>query len=231
MFKSFAKKKAEENWTEVYKTTALWEAELVRTALLSESIRANVKSIKGEVKGTQESVVSVPGAKMNEAQMVVDRTSIVISKKAEIMAEQEKQEEAAVEGYSQDEAPAAVVVEPTSEPVIVAEKDDVGKIFHYQAEDVYELRLDMEDYKATHRMSAEEWEDFIDFSAQRQEFFILLKERFPKLATFLKENKMRPNFLKLIEYSYGKSQPPRNKSKRDTEKAGRRGSGGVRSGG
>ena len=58
-------------------------------------------------------------------------------------------------------------------------------------------------------MSAEEWEDFIDFSAQRQEFFILLKEKYPELAAFVKENKKRPDLLKLIEYSYGKSQPPK----------------------
>jgi len=210
MFKSFAKKKTEENWTEVYRTTDLWEAEVIRTALLNESIRANVKSIKGAKKETQKNVVSVPGVKVNEAQMVIDRTSIVIAKKDDITAEQE---EATPQASVGNEVPEAVTVELTSEPVVVAEKDDVGEILYYQAEDVYELRLAMEDYKATHRMSAEEWEDFIDFSAQRQEFFILLKERYPQLASYLKENKMRPNFLKMIEYSYGKSQPPKNKTK------------------
>ena len=209
MFKSFAKKKAEENWMEVYRTTDLWEAEVIRSALLNESIRANVKSVKGAKKGPQENVVSVPGVKVNEALMVIDRTSIVIAKKDEIIAEQEQQE--ATPQASSNEVPEAVVAEPTSEPVVVAEKDDVGEILHYEAEDVYELRLVMEDYKATHRMSAEEWEDFIDFSAQRQEFFILLRERYPQLASYLKENKMRPNFLKMIEYSYGKSQPPKTK--------------------
>ncbi len=213
MFSLFGRKKDEENWTEVYRTTDLWEAEVIRAALLNESIRATVKSIKGEEKGTQQNIVSVPAAKVNEAQMVIRRTSIVISKKEEIIAEQAEQQEAtsqaATESYSQDEDSTAVEIEPTSEPVTIAEKDDVGKILHYEAEDIYELRLDMGDYKATHLMSAEEWEDFIDFSAQRQEFFILLKEKYPKLAAYVKENKMRPNFLKLIEYSYGKSQPPK----------------------
>ena len=210
MFKSFANKRTEENWIEVYRTTDLWEAEVIRSALLNESIRANVKSVKGAEKGTQDNVVSVPGVKVSEAQMVIDRTSIVIAKKDDTIAEQE---EATSQASVGNEVPETVTVEPTSEPVVVAEKDDVGEILHYQAEDVYELRLAMEDYKATHRMSAEEWEDFIDFSAQRQEFFILLKERYPQLASYLKENKMRPNFLKLIEYSYGKSQPPKDKNK------------------
>lgn len=209
MFKSFANKKAEENWTEVYRTKDLWEAEVIRTALLNESIRANVKSVKGARKEPQENVVSVPGVKVNEAQMVIDRTSIVIAKKDEIIVEQEETTPQA----SGNEVPEAVIAEPASEPVIVAEKDDVGEILYYEAEDVYELKLAMEDYKATHRMSAEEWEDFIDFSAQRQEFFILLKERYPQLASYIKENKMRPSFLKMIEYSYGKSQPPKDKNK------------------
>lgn len=217
MFRLFGREKDEENWTEAHRTTDLWEAEVIRAALLNESVRATVKSIKGAEKGTQENIVSVPAAKMNEAQMVIRRTSIVISKKEEIIAEQAEQQEvtsqAIVEDYSQDEESAAVEVEPTSEPVAIAEKDDVGVILHYEAEDIYELRLDMEGYKAAHVMSAEEWEDFIDFSAQRQEFFILLREKYPKLAAFLKENKMRPNFVRLVEYSYGKSQPPKkNKS-------------------
>ena len=210
MFKSFANKRTEENWTEVYRTTDLWEAEVIRAALLNESIRANVKSVKGARKEPQENVVSVPGVKVSEARMVIDRTSVVIARKDEIIAEQERQE-ATPQASVSNEAPEAVIAEPTSEPVLVAEKDDVGEILHYEAEDVYELRLAMEDYKANHRMSAAEWEDFIDFSAQRQEFFILLKERYPQLASYLKENKMRPSFLKMIEYSYGKSQPPKTK--------------------
>ena len=210
MFRLFARKRHEEDWTVVHSTTDLWEAELIRSALLNENIPAIVKSVKGKERGTQQNDISVSVSKVPEAEMVIRRTSIVISKKEEILAEQEAAaSQPAVEDYSPDEEPATVTVSPASESVIVAEKDDVGIILYYQAEDAYELRLDMGEYKAAHFMTAEEWEDFIDFSAQRQEFFILLRERYPKLAAFLKENKMRPSFLKLVEYSYGKSQPPK----------------------
>ncbi len=210
MFRLFAKKRHEENWVVVHSTTDLWEAEVIRSALLNENIPAIVKSVKGKEKGTQQNDISVSISKVREAEMVIYRTSIVISKKEEMLAEQEEADsQPAVEDYSPDEEPAAVTVSLASEPVILAEKDDVGMILYYQADDAYELRLDMGEYKAAHFMPAEEWEDFIDFSAQRQEFFILLREKYPKLAAFLKENKMRPGFLRLVEYSYGKSQPPK----------------------
>lgn len=210
MFKLFAKKRHEENWSVVHSTTDLWEAEVIRSALLNENIPAIVKSAKEKESGTKRNDIFVSVSKASEAEMVIRRTSIVISKKEEIIAEQEEAaSQPEVEDYPPDEEPAIVTVSPASEPVIVAEKDDVGMILYYEAEDAYELRLDMEGYKAEHFMSAEEWEDFIDFSAQRQEFFILLREKYPKLAAFVKENKMRPSFLTLIEYSYGKSQPPK----------------------
>jgi len=212
MFRLFIRKRDDEDWSTVYSTTDAWEAEVIRSALLSEDIRATVKSTKGDRKSRQN-IVSVPASKMSEAQMVIRRASIVISKKDDILAEQEERErlasQASVEDYEATEQPAILEMKPTGEPVLLAEKDDVGKILYYEEDDKYELRLEMEFYRNSHFMSGEEWEEFIDFSAQRQEFFILLKERYPKLAALLKENKMRPNFLKLIEYSYGKSQPPK----------------------
>jgi len=160
----------------------------------------------------RQTIIYVPISKESEAQMVIRRTSIIISKKEEIIAEQEEREKMASQGAIEEyemEQPSAPEKKPTSEPVLIAEKDDVGEIFYYEEEDIYELRLNMESYKGEHFMDAEEWEDFIDFSAQRQEFFILLKEKYPALAAYVKENKMRPDFLKLVEYSYGKSQPPK----------------------
>jgi hypothetical protein len=147
-----------------------------------------------------------------EAEMVIRRTAIVMSKKEDILAEQREQEKLASQKTTEMheiEQSAVPEAKPTGESVLLAEKDNVGKIFYYEEDDKYELRLEMEFYKRSHFMSAEEWEEFIDFSAQRQEFFILLKEKYPQLAALVKENKMRPDLLKLIEYSYGKSQPPK----------------------
>jgi len=211
MFGLFSRRKYREDWSTVYSTRDSWEAEVVRAALLSENIPAVVKITKGDKK-TRENVVSVPSSKVKEAQMVIYRTSAVISQRDNIIAEQEERaSRVESETYDEVEQPVVPEAEPTGEPVLLAEKDDVGEIFYYEEEDRYELRLNMESYKQSHFMPGDEWEEFIDFSAQRQEFFILLKEKYPKLAAYLKENKMRPSFLKLIEYSYGKSQPPKKK--------------------
>ena len=286
MSKQFSTARGAEDRSLVYKTTDSWEAQVIRSALLSENIQATVRVINLRIEGlshtkrvlaytldaiilavlagmisinlfwskysrntitgyiviaiilvfrlvaigqdgegigdriiraflwwrNRQTVIFVPASKEKEAQMVINRTSIVISKKEEMMAVEEERESRASQAKIEDygaEQPLAPEIELTSEPVLVAEKDDVGEIFYYEAEDTYELRLEMESYKAEHFMDAEAWEEFIDFSAQRQEFFILLKEKYPALADYLKENKMRPDFLKLIEYSYGKSQPPK----------------------
>ena len=211
MFKLFSQKRYYEDWSIVYSTTDPWEAEVVRLALLSEDIRAKVKITKGDRKSRQN-VVSVPTSRVSEAEMVIRRAGIVISRKEDIMAEQKEREDLAFQATDEDievELPVIPETPPAGEPVLMAEKDNVGKIFYYEEEDKYELKLEMEFYKGSHFMAAEEWEEFIDFSAQRQEFFILLKEKYPTLAALVKENKMRPDLLKLIEYSYGKSQPPR----------------------
>jgi len=284
MSRQFSTARGAEDRSIVYETTDSWEAQVIRSALLSENIQATVTVVNLRMAGlshskrvlayildavilivlagmisinlfwsrysrhtitgyigiavilvfrlvvigqddesignriiraflwwkNRQTIIFVPASKEKEARMVIRRTSIVISKKEEMMIVQEEREKQAsqVDGY-ETEQPLAPETKPTSEPVLVAEKDDVGEIFYYEAEDVYELRLEMESYKGAHFMDAEEWEEFIDFSAQRQEFFILLKEKYPGLANYLKENKMRPDFLKLIEYSYGKSQPPK----------------------
>lgn len=208
MFRLFSRKKTGEDWVTVFVTKDSWEAELVRSALLNDDIQANIKITKGNRKDRQN-IVSVPASKASEAQIVIDRASMVISQRDEIIAEQEKlalQKESEIQD---EQEPLIPEIRPLGEPVLIAEKDGVGKIFYYEEDYAYELKLEFEFYKQSHFMSAENWEEFIDFSAQRQEFFILLKEKYPKLAALVKENKMRPQLLKLLEYSYGKSQPPR----------------------
>ena len=211
MFGIFSGKRKGEDWSVAYSTPDPWEAEVVRVALLSESIRAKVKVTEGSKKD-RKSLVSVPTAKLREAEMVIDRARLVISKKDDILAEQAKREkEVAHAPAERDTAEEPMTIEklPDEEPILLAEKDGVGEIYHYEDSDLYELRLELEFYKKSHFMSAEEWEEFTDFSAQRQEFFILLKEKYPKLSSLIKEHKMRPHLLKLIEYSYGKSHPPK----------------------
>jgi hypothetical protein len=210
MFRLFSKKRISEDLVLVYTTKDSWEAELVRSALLSDDIMVDLKTTKGDRKNRQN-VIYVPASRVSEAQMVINRTSEVLSRKDEIIAEQERLASEKQTEFQDDEEPEKPEIAPAGESVLIAEKDGVGKIFYYEEDDAYELRLEMEFYKLSHFMSGEEWEEFIDFSAQRQEFFILLKEKYPKLSALVKEHKMRPQLLKLLEYSYGKTPPPRRR--------------------
>ncbi len=218
LFSLFGKKKNKSDWKTVYTTTDQWEAELVRSALVNQNIRAIIGTEKfvHNITGKNEhrNSVSVHESKLKEAELIIRRTLMVLAKKDEIIAEQAEIEAKGDFDETKEEFDTTdILVRPIDEPVLLAEKEGIGKIFFYEEKDIYELRLDMEFYKESHFMNGEEWDEFTNFSAQRQEFFILLKEKYPKLASLLKEKKMRPDFLKLIEYSYGKSQPPRKKEK------------------
>lgn len=210
MFRLFSRKKFGEDWVIVHTTKDSWEAELVRSALLSDGIQANIKITKGSRKDRQK-VIYVPPSSLPDAQIVIKRTSEVISRKDEIIAEQEELASKKQSEFEEEQGLEIPEIVPLGEPVLIAEKNGVGKIFYYEENDAYELKLEMEFYKRSHFMSGAEWEEFIDFSAQRQEFFILLKEKYPRLAALVKEHKMRPNLLKLLESSYGKTLPPRNR--------------------
>jgi len=202
------------NWIVVYTTTDAWESELVRSALITDGVRSSIRSNEYTVdsagKKRRKYDVIVPEDSVGNAQLVIERAAIIIENKEKIMGEQEKRE-AEIESGKQLEETTVPEVRPSpdSEAELIAEKDGVGKIFHYEPDDIYELRVEFEFYKDSHFMNAEDWDDFTNFSAQRQEFFILLKEKYPKLSFLIKENKKRADFIKLIEYSYGKSQPPK----------------------
>lgn len=213
MWNIFAKRGGKSDWESVYSTTDAWEAELVRSALISENVNAIVRSNEFTIdylgkKRRMYSVYVSPLSK-RQAELVIQRTSIIISKKEEIMAEQDQVRPQIEVTRYEEKGEIDIDMGQPEEPVLLAEKEGVGKVLYYGAKDVYELKLEFSFYKESHFMNAEEWDEFTNFSAQRQEFFILLKEKYPKLATLLKENKKRADFLKLIEYSYGKSQPPK----------------------
>jgi hypothetical protein len=201
------------DWTFVYESIDAWESELVRSALINSNIRAIVRSDKYIVdangKKRRNYVVLTPEANFDEAELVLENALIVISNKEKFMPDQDDIESHIKKDEQDDDIQEIPEPIPSGEPVLIAEKQDVGKIFHYPDNDVYEIRCEFDFYKASHFMTAEDWDEFTNFSAQRQEFFILLKEKYPKLAFLLKGNKKRPDFLKLVEYSYGKSQPPK----------------------
>jgi hypothetical protein len=99
-------------------------------------------------------------------------------------------------------------VEPVGEPVILTEKYDMGRILYYKENDVYEIKVKIGPYEQSYFMTGEEWKEFTDISGQdeRTEFFIYLKEKYPRLSEHLVNNSLRMDFIDFIESSYDGSQ-------------------------
>jgi hypothetical protein len=102
----------------------------------------------------------------------------------------------------------ALNVKPAGEPILLTEKDDMGRIFYYRENDVYELRIEMRSYRHSYFMSGKEWKEFTDLSGQdeRKEFFIQLEDEYPELDKHLIHDSIRMDFLNFIESSYDGSQ-------------------------
>ena len=100
-------------------------------------------------------------------------------------------------------------VKPDEEPKLLARKDGIGRILHYENSDIYELKMEMENCEESYFMTGKKWNEFINFSGQdeRREFFILLKQQYPKLSDCLEDSEIRMDFLKLVEATYDGSQP------------------------
>jgi len=95
--------------------------------------------------------------------------------------------------------PFAVRAAPTDVPVrLVAEREGIGSIVHVEGHG-YELCVGEEPYFI---VPDDRWEEFTDFSAQRQEFAILLEKEFTPLYRWLRREKKFGEFLKLVESTY-----------------------------
>jgi hypothetical protein len=207
-------------WTIVHTTSDLWEAKLLRTAVLAERIRCELRFRKKDRKDHIE--ILVPEERKEEAEFVINRAIIVISdhsrpasksnkieaslpptKSSQLKAEQAEQARQA--GSEEFRLPQS---SPTAiRRVIMAQRQGIGEIVHFEGRG-YELRVGPE----PHYMVAEaRWEEFTDFSAQRQEFAILLKGEYPRLFKWLKEEKQMAEFIKLVESTYREVPPPKPK--------------------
>ena len=51
-------------------------------------------------------------------------------------------------------------------------------------------------------VAEKDWEEFTDYSAQRQEFFILLRHEYPELFDWIQQEKLLAEFTRLIEMTY-----------------------------
>ena len=187
-------------WVEIHRTSDEWEANLIQTTLKAQQIQCRPIELKEE----RQTALLVDPEHEVAAMELVSRIGVAVTDnemvaRSEETAEALKQRDMTV---VQDDATT------TSDPVdaselIMAEREGIGSVV-YVAEQGYEIRVGTEPYVT---VPESDWEEFTDFSAQRQEFVILLRHEYPDLFEWIQEEKLLAEFIRLIEMTYQEGAP------------------------
>ena len=183
-------------WVEIYRTRDDWEVKLIQATLGAQKIRCRPVQIKSE----RQTLLFVEPEHQVTAMELVSRVGVAITdnQMTTPQAETLKQRDmAAVQEPEQQAAPS------DSAEVILAERESIGSVVYVHGHG-YELRIGAEPYMT---IPEDEWEEFTDFSAQRQEFFILLRHEYPELFQWLQQEKLLAEFIRLIEMTYQDGAP------------------------
>ncbi|MYH79378.1 hypothetical protein F4009_07690 [Candidatus Poribacteria bacterium] len=187
-------------WVEIHRTSDEWEANLIQTTLNAQQIRCRPIALKAE---KQTALLVAPEHEV-EAMELVSRIGVAVTDnemvaQSEEAAEALKQRDMAVaqEDTPQDSDPG------DSSEVTMAAREGIGSVV-YVAGQGYEIRVGPEPYVT---VAENDWEEFTDFSAQRQEFVILLRHEYPDLFQWIQEEKLLAEFIRLIEMTYQEGAP------------------------
>ena len=187
-------------WVEIHRTSDQWEAQLVQTTLNAQQIRCRPIELKEE----RQTVLLVAPEHEVEAMELVSRIGVAVTDNEMAMRSEEsaaalKQRDMAV---VQEDTNQQTVPEDSSE-LIMAEREGIGSVV-YIAGQGYEIRVGPEPYAT---VPENDWEEFTNFSAQRQEFVILLRHEYPDLFEWIQEGKLLAEFIRLIEMTYQEGAP------------------------
>ena len=187
-------------WVEIHRTSDEWEANLIQTTLNAQQIQCRPLELKEE---SQTALLVDPEHEVAAMELVsrigVAVTDNEMAAQSEERAEALKQRDMAV---VQDDATAVSDPRDSSE-LIMAEREGIGSVV-YVAGQGYEIRVGPEPYVS---VPESDWEEFTDFSAQRQEFVILLRHEYPDLFEWIQEEKLLAEFIRLIEMTYQEGAP------------------------
>lgn len=187
-------------WVEIHRTSDEWEANLIQTTLNAQQIQCRPIELKEE----RQTALLVDPEHEVAAMELVSRIGVAVTDnemaaQSEEAAEALKQRDMAV---VQDDATAVSDPGDSSE-LIMAEREGIGSVV-YVAGQGYEIRVGPEPYVT---VPEGDWEEFTDFSAQRQEFVILLRHEYPDLFEWIQEEKLLAEFIRLIEMTYQEGAP------------------------
>ena len=187
-------------WVEIHRTSDEWEANLIQTTLNAQQIRCRPIALKAE---RQTALLVAPEHEV-DAMELVSRIGVAVTDN-EMVVQSEgtaaalKQRDMAVV-----QADATTASDPgDSSELTMAEREGIGSVV-YIAGQGYEIRVGPEPYVT---VPESDWEEFTDFSAQRQEFVILLRHEYPDLFAWIQEEKLLAEFIRLIEMTYQEGAP------------------------
>ncbi|MDE0427180.1 MAG: hypothetical protein OXN25_20180 [Candidatus Poribacteria bacterium] len=189
-----------DEWIEIHRTNDEWEVKLIQATLSAQQIRCRPIELKPE---RQTALLVAPEHEV-EAMELVSRIGVAVTDnemtmRAEETAEALKQRDMAV--VQEDNNQQVDPDDPTE--LLISEREGVGSVVYVTGQG-YELRVGPEPYVT---VAERDWEEFTDFSAQRQEFVILLRHEYPDLFEWIQEEKMLAEFIRLIEMTYQEGAP------------------------
>ena len=181
----------QKNLIEIYSTLDQWNAQLIQTQLSQEGIQALTKQRQNDI-GDREIALFVGFEDEANAREIVSHIDLVIAD-SYLENEVDSDQETAIE---ESEIPQVAPTDISS--ITIADREGIGKIILHVGRGC-ELQVGLEPY---YTVDEDQWEEFTDFSAQRQEFSILLRHEYPELFKWLKSHKMMLEFIRLVESTY-----------------------------
>ena len=204
-----------DDWIEIYRTTDEWEAKLIQATLGNQQIRCRPE-YKRDPGGQRQIILFIAPDDQVESLEIVSRAGLAITNEEYENRHGEDESDtplARALNASESDLPKAT---PTSvEAITIAEREGIGKIVHHVGQG-YELQVGPEPYGM---VEEGRWEEFTDFSAQRQEFSILIRHEHPTLFQWLRQEKLMAEFIRLVESTYREVPPPRPRNRQRTTSA------------
>ncbi|MDE0314771.1 MAG: DUF4190 domain-containing protein [Candidatus Poribacteria bacterium] len=186
------------NWVEIYRTGDEWEVKLIQATLGAQQIRCRPVQVKQE---RQTALFVAPEDEVTALELV-SRIDVAIADN-----EITSQSEETAEALKQRDMAAVAEENPQftteSGETLLAQREDIGSVVYVEGQG-YELRVGQEPYIT---VAENDWEEFTDFSAQRQEFVMLLRHEYPELYDWIQEEKLLAEFIRLIEMTYQDDAP------------------------
>lgn len=186
------------NWVEIYRTNDEWEVKLIQATLNAQRIQCRPIILKKE---KQTALFVAPEHQVTALELVSQIDVVVTHSEVETLSKEKaaalkERDLAAVEDNQQ-------IATAEDGEIILAQREDIGSVVYVTGHG-YEIRVGPEPYIT---VAENDWEEFTDFSAQRQEFVMLLRHEYPELYDWIHEEKLLAEFIRLIEMTYQDGSP------------------------